>query len=250
MRSLALQLRVEHNTTPWPPVSSPTELPCAHRQPRRAQEMRRPRALRRARATPKTPQTCRSPSRPTPRRGFRAPAALHPQHAPDCRDPSNRTDPRRAAPHASVSSVACNGAFTATVNLSPRSSSIKINAINSHDTPLTTSALPLYLYKTPVKLSPSPCPTSPSLLAPPSLSQCSLLEFAAVKFVAGLSVSVCRSTEFHPCLRAVRRSPSVPESVKLAHAAPRQPCPRCSPSFVHPRLKTTPKYLSYFEFIL
>jgi hypothetical protein len=96
MRSLALQLRVEHNTTPWPPVSSPTELPCAHRQPRRAQEMRRPRALRRACATPKTPRTRRSPSRPTLRRGSRAPAALHPQHAPDIRavEPTHAELPR------------------------------------------------------------------------------------------------------------------------------------------------------------
>jgi hypothetical protein len=186
------------------------------------------------------------PTDPAPRipRPCSAPPAARARH------PSSRTDPRRAAPHASVSSVACNGAFTATVTLSPRSSSIKINAIDDHETPPTTSALPPYLYKTPAELSPSPCPTSLSLLAPPSLSQCSPLEFTAVKFVAELSVSVCHSTELHPCLRAVRRSPSVPESVKLAHAAPRQPCPRCSPSSVHPRLKTTPKYLSYFEFIL
>jgi hypothetical protein len=72
-----------------------------------------------------------------------------------------------------------------------------------------------------------PCPRA---VAPP---------LAIVKFVAGPSAPICRSTELRSCLRVVRRSPFVPESVKLAHAAPRQPCPRRSPSSVHPRLKRT-----------
>jgi hypothetical protein len=147
--------------------------------------------------------------------------------------------PRRAAPHASISSVACNGAFTATVTPFPRSSSIKINAIDGHETP-RRPLLSLSI-KSDAEPSPSPCPSSLSLLVPPSLSQCSLPEFTVVTRWSSYSPSapVCRSTELRPCLRAVRRSPSVPESVKLAHAAPRQPCPRCSPSSVHPRLKRT-----------
>jgi hypothetical protein len=46
-----------------------------------------------------------------------------------------------------------------------------------------------------------------------------------------------------PCAAA---PPSVLESVKLAHAAPRQPCPCRSPSSVHPMVDDKPKTLIYF----
>jgi hypothetical protein len=49
----------------------------------------------------------------------------------------------------------------------------------------------------------------------------------------------------NPCPRAAA-PPSVLESVKLAHAAPRQPCPRRSPSSVHPKVDDKPKTLIYF----
>jgi hypothetical protein len=121
----------------------------------------------------------------------------------------------------------------------------------------------LFLYKIPVESfflpTPSSPPFSPSLAlagtspesTPPSRRSAHAHPLSKpcpravapplviVKFVAGPSAPVCRSTELCPCLRAVRRSPSVPESVKLAHAAPPQPCPRRSPSSVHPRLKRT-----------
>jgi hypothetical protein len=55
-----------------------------------------------------------------------------------------------------------------------------MNAIDGHESP-RRPLLSLSLYKVPAEPSPSPCSSSLSLLAPPSLSQCSSPEFTAVR---------------------------------------------------------------------
>jgi hypothetical protein len=98
-------------------------------------------------------------------------------------------------------------------------------------------------YKMDVEPSPSPCPCSLSLLAPPSLSQCSSPEFAIVTYWSSYSpfASPSRSSA-----RTLTNDRVVP--------CPSNPARRRSSLRMseNPRMKTTPKYLfskSCFEFI-
>jgi hypothetical protein len=219
--------------TPSTPAPSSTLLPRPH------QDVAKP--------TPCAPNTTGpEPLRPTALRHSPSPDRLRSRQ--DRRNQPKplhpRSSPHLAAPAPTV--LFCvNGVYCVHFlslphySLSPLMAAMKIRPPLSLRGSLSLSLL----YKLDAKPSPSPCPNSPSRSL---LSVLSPSPFAVMKFVIGPSASVCRSTELHPCLRAVRRSPSVPESVKLAHAAPLRPCPRRSPSSVHPRLKTTQNNLNSF----
>jgi hypothetical protein len=123
------------------------------------------------------------------------------------------TPPSHKLSRAVCSSSSSNGAFTATVTPSPHSSSIKINAIDGHETPPTTSALPPSLYKTPVE--PFSLPTPSSL--PP---------------LGSLSLAIRRREVHHRTVRAAPRwSPTCCQTP--AHAVPSSSPDSPCPSAVH-----------------